>query len=271
VLLAQLRQRGVFREKAQSWSVRGWAMLAGGFAAALVVAAVLIDQLPNLALPFVGQKLERGWSSGIEAVISAESRVCPAGPGQVALERLLARLASAASIAHTPIVSVLDSKMVNAFTLPDGRILVLQGLIAKAEDADELSGVLAHELGHVQRRDPTRAVLRRLELNMLGQSLGLGGDVAGQMAALTYGRRAEAEADASALRTLRRAGLRADGLSRFFNLLETSERGNALPAFLSDHPATADRAAALKTPPGGLAAMPPADWSSVRTMCQGAP
>ena len=49
----------------------------------------------------------------------------------------------------------------NAFALPGGRIYVFQGLIDKAESADELAGVMAHEIGHVAHRDGTRIGARR--------------------------------------------------------------------------------------------------------------
>ncbi len=266
-LLEQLRDAGVLRDPARLRGLRAWALLLGGLAGAVGVAALLIDQLPNVALPLVPRTMERSWSMAIENVMSAESRTCESPAGQSALNGLLARLSAGARIDRTPHLTVLDSPVVNAFTLPDGRILLLRGLIDRAENPDELSGVLAHELGHVSRRDPTRAMLRALELNMLARTVGWGGDVAGQMTALSYGRRAEAAADASALRILRAAGLRADGLSRFFKLLQIENGNDALPAFLNDHPATADRAVALTSGSEGETALSPPDWAAAKTIC----
>jgi predicted Zn-dependent protease len=157
--------------------------------------------------------------------------------------------------------------MVNAFTLPDGRMVILRGLIDKAGNADEFAGVLAHELGHMRHRDPTRETLRRLMLIMLARSLGWGGDIGGQMTALSYGRRAEAAADASAIETLQRAGLRADGLGHFFDRMHTETGGDGLPAFLSDHPSTVARAEALRTGPTGAPAMTAAEWTEVQKIC----
>jgi Zn-dependent protease with chaperone function len=271
-LLAQLLSAGIGRGSPGGWSARGWAGLAGGIASALVLAAVLIDQAPSLAVPLVPRALERGWSSAIEAAVANGNPRCTAPAGRAAIVRLVGRLAEAAGVSPVPAVTLLDTPLVNAFTLPDGRIVVLQGLIARAEDPDEFAGVLAHELGHARRRDPTRETLRRLELNMLARALGWGGGIAGQMTALSYGRRAEAAADASALQTLRRAHLRADGLARFFTLLHKSEgSGGEPPAFLSDHPSTASRALALQAGPEGEAAMTPAEWSAVKAMCDQRP
>ncbi len=265
--LAQLRAAGILKPRAAGWSARVWAGIAGGIAVALVVAGVLVDQLPALLVPFVPRSAERYWSSAIQAAVSTGSKFCVSPRGDAALAVLMQRLSSAAGVVPTPPFYVLDTPLINAFTLPDGRIIILRGLIDKAQDPDELAGVLAHELGHVHRRDPTREMLRGMELNMLARSLGWGGNLAGQMAALSYGRKAEAAADASALRTLRAAHLRADGLSRFFTLLLGTHRGDGFPGFLSDHPTTSSRAEALRVGHEGEAAMDAASWAAVRGIC----
>ena len=168
------------------------------------------------ALSFMPPALEHQWSSGIEAVLETGIRRCGAPAGLAALDSLITPLVRVARISPVPDFVVLNDERVNASTLPDGRLVVLHGLIAKAADADEVAGVLAHELGHVAPRDLTHEMLRGLELNILAHSLGWGGGLGSQMAALSYGRCAEAAADASAVVTLRRVGLRANGLGRFF-------------------------------------------------------
>ncbi len=265
-LLAALRAAGVKFGSSASWSARRWAAFAAGFAGSLLLAAGLIDQLPGLAAPFVPPALERGWSDTIETVLSADTSHCDNPAATAALRGLTARLATAAGLAQPPRIAVLDNGLVNAFTLPDGRVLLMRGLIEKAGGPDELSGVLAHELGHVRRHDPTREMLRGLALNMVARSLGWGSSVASQMTALSYGRRAEAKADASAIVTLRRAGLRADGLRRFFQRLEGGAGDTPLP-FLSDHPATSDRIAMLPGDDAGGSALTPQEWRAVEVAC----
>ncbi len=265
-LLGELRSAGIDLGTATSWGRRHWAAFAAALAGSLALGALLIDQLPGLAAPLVPPALERGWSKAIENVLAAETRRCVAPAGTAALDGLMARLAAAAGLPHAPPLAVLDTGLVNAFTLPDGRILLLRGLIDKAGSADELSGVLAHELGHVRRHDPTREMLRGMALNMLARSLGWGSSVAGQMAALSYGRRAEAAADASAVRTLRQAGLRADGLRRFFERLQNQQGDGPLP-FLSDHPSTSRRIAVLPADGSGGSALSAQAWQAVRADC----
>ncbi len=266
-LLAQLRSAGVRLDGAPPWSPRRWAGFAAALLGSLAALALVLDQLPALLTPFVPPSLERGWSSAIEAALSSATPVCRGQGGQASLDALMGKLSAAAGLARSPAVTVLDSSLANAFTLPDGRILLLRGLIDKASDVDEVSGVLAHELGHVRRHDPTREALRGMAIDMLARSLGWGSSLAGQMAALSYGRRAEAAADASAIATLRRGGLRADGLGRLFAQLQTERGGDSWARFLSDHPATATRAATLRTDSAGAPAMDAGGWAALRTMC----
>ncbi len=265
--IALLRAQGARLGKVpRPWSVRAWGSVAAGILGGLALAALLIDRLPSLLVPFVPHRLERVWSSGIEMALGAGTRNCVGEPGHRAIAALIAKLAAAEDM-PAPKFSVFNESLVNAFTLPGGRMIILHGLIDESGDPDEFAGVLAHELGHMRSRDPTRETLRRLMVNMLAHSLGWGGDFGGQMTALSYGRRAESAADANAIETLQRAGLRADGLGRFFDRMR-SDGADGLPAFLSDHPATSDRAAALHVGAGGAPALSPDQWQSVKAMCR---
>lgn len=267
-LLDRLALAGARLRAGSVWSRRRWVAAGGAIAASLAVAALLIDQLPSLLTPLVPARIERGWAAGIDGVLFANQRQCDGQAGIDALDDLMARLSAGAGLDRTPRFEVMDASMINAFTLPGGRVVILRGLIGFTRDQDELAGVLAHELGHVKHRDPTREMLRRMELGMLSRSLGWGGGLASDMAALSYGRGAEAAADASALETLRAAGLRADGLSRFFTRMQGPGKDPAVLAFLSDHPTTESRAERLRTGPEGRPAVTDAQWQAIRSVCR---
>ncbi|MCQ8278145.1 M48 family metallopeptidase [Acetobacteraceae bacterium KSS8] len=265
-LLEDLRAVNPSLRRRAPWVARHWL---GGVLALLLsvaLAALLVDRAPLLLSGLVPHWLEQTWSTQIETTVSLGSGRCDGVAGQAALNRLVGILAPAAGIERTPSIAVLNDEQVNAFTLPDGRILLLRGLIAHVSDPDELAGVIAHELGHARHRDPTREALRRMELSMLARALGWGGQVGGQMAALSYGRRIEARADRGAIVTLRAAGLRADGLARFLVSLKTGSDDDRL-AFLSDHPSDAARIAVLPRDKVGRSAMGEADWQAVKRIC----
>jgi predicted Zn-dependent protease len=81
----------------------------------------------------------------------------------------------------------------------------------------------------------------------------LGGSLAGVAYINSFGREAEMEADAFAVDALPRAGYDPNGLVTFFQTLQ-GESGGAPSDFLSSHPATADRAAAVRA---RIDALPP--------------
>ena len=76
-----------------------------------------------------------------------------AGPGEAAgraaLARLIGKLEAAAALPIPLDIKVVRRSEANAIALPGGHIYVFQGLVDKSESADELAGVIAHEIGHV--------------------------------------------------------------------------------------------------------------------------
>ncbi len=49
-------------------------------------------------------------------------------------------------------LGILDSDQLNAYSLPGGYILITRGLLQRIEDPGTLTGILAHELGHINLR-----------------------------------------------------------------------------------------------------------------------
>lgn len=145
---------------------------------------------------------------------------------------------------------VLDApKEVNAFAIPGGTIYVFSGLLLNVKDESELAGVLAHEVGHVTERHVAQKLVQQMGLDALTQAaLGsnpgtleqIGALVGDQGLMLHFSRADEAQADADAVRALAATGYSAEGLVHFFQRLATSSPQQI--AFLSDHPAPADRA-----------------------------
>ncbi len=78
---------------------------------------------------------------------------------QAAIEKIVERLVAASERPDLKYrVTILNSPAINAFALPNGHLYVSRGLIALATDKAELASVLAHDMGHVNARNPdTRA------------------------------------------------------------------------------------------------------------------
>ena len=170
---------------------------------------------------------------------------------------------------------VRESKL-NAFALPGGYVYVYSGLIAAAENEDELAGVLAHEIAHVNAHHLLRqqekstlwnyARIVGLLASLVQPTIGAAALGASASAQLQYRREFEQEADYLGARYMQNAGYAPRGMLDFFQKLESRQSaGSAVaPPYLLRHPLTQERLtrleAVLRTLPGaaGAAAKPEA-------------
>jgi beta-barrel assembly-enhancing protease len=140
-----------------------------------------------------------------------------------------------------------EDPAINAFAVPGGYVVVNTGLIRAADSAEEVAGVLAHEVQHVERRHTLKNLLHSLGFRALlalvvGDFSGTAlGDAAATLSELKFGRDLESEADTLGLNALKQAGIAPQGMASFFAKLAKQEQGLAPPALLSTHPASEDR------------------------------
>jgi len=156
-------------------------------------------------------------------------------------------------------LAVADDEAVNAFALPGGRLVLNSGLILKASSADEIAGVMAHEIAHVTQQHSMRQLISGLGLFAIlqaffGDATGIAAvllDGGARLLTMSFSRDFEREADEEGLRSLVAAGVDPSGMVRFFRALREEERkaGGSIPAslaFLSTHPATDERISTLE-------------------------
>ncbi|QIE56439.1 M48 family metallopeptidase [Pikeienuella piscinae] len=261
-----------------------WAAAALGSVYVIVfhLAPALSDRMAALIPPEAEIAMGEEMATQFAMILSkGEPRFCAGGAGGRALATLTARLEGAAD-AHLPLtVRVLDHPMVNAFALPGGQIILFRGLLRNADSPEALAGVLAHEIGHVAARDPTRLTLRSAgTAGMIGLLLG---DFTGATVTVAlseallrsgYQREAEAAADDYAAKLLAAEGLPTAPLAGFFRKLK-GEKGDGAPALshLSSHPDLDGRAAEMRAADTiGDAPYEPAlsdqDWVALRNICR---
>jgi len=151
----------------------------------------------------------------------------------------------------------------NAFALPSGDIVLLDGLVKAAEHDEEILGVLAHEIGHVELRHGLQSLLNRSAIAaFLTLATGDFGSLAGAAAALPallvesgYARRFEAEADAFARELMLARGMDPGRLAALLRRLSGGEGGLAV-RYLSTHPPTPERVEALEGVKGSASGEP---------------
>lgn len=275
----RLHRRPRTRGKAR---LAAWAVAAVASVALIVtvLVPVMADQLARYLPPegerALGDATLAQIRSALDETGMGEVATCDAPPGRAALARMEARLVAGAELPYPISLYVLDHEMVNAFALPGGHVILFRGLIEAAERPDEVAAVLAHEIGHVAARDPTRTALRSAgSIGVLGL---LFGDFAGGAAVLflverlidaSYSREAETEADAYATRLMADAGLDPTALADMFERFAAlGEPPRVLRHFMG-HPETLARieaARALPRPDTAPVLTGP-EWQALRAIC----
>jgi predicted Zn-dependent protease len=196
------------------------------------------------------------------AQIKAEEQPCRDPAAVAFVERVGRRLAAVApNKGFTYEFSVFDSPTVNAFCLPGGKVAVYTGLLAYAENEAGLAAVVGHEIAHaIARHGGERMSLQQAQQVFGGAvqaaltaadasptatntTMLLFGAGAQFGAILPYSRAHELEADRLGLEYMARAGYDPQEAVAFWRRFATLGGGG--PSFLSTHPASDDRAAAL--------------------------
>ncbi len=284
--LETLQRAGIKLPGHKAWTRRRWVAVGVGLVATIGVGIVAVTALPRWLAAAIPIAWEQRLGEPAEAMMAGSKTRCTGEAGQVALDRLVKRLRVAGGIEMPVTIAVFDDRLSNAFTLPGGHVLVMRGLIDMANDGPTdgplLAGVIAHELGHVAHRDAATMLLRSMGFSMLRHMVGLG-DAGGVVASgasnllnLSYSRAAEAAADATAIDLLTKAGLRADGLSRFFARMERRagaseakpvDRGGITLEWFATHPSSDSRRERTSRPETGELPFTDAEWQAIRTIC----
>ncbi len=185
---------------------------------------------------------------------------------QARLDAMVAEIAAASDRPDvTYDVRLIDTDMVNAFSLPGGIIYVTKGLLEEVGSDNELAGVLAHEIGHNCTYDALRQAKSNQDMFTTNIAaliasilLGASTDVVSTiMVAGEYVRRGilggysikmETGADAHAVEYILKTHYNPMGLVTFMERLAADYRSKPQMelGFLKTHPDAPDRVIALK-------------------------
>ena len=137
----------------------------------------------------------------------------------------------------------------NAFALPSGVVVMTDELVALTRHDEEITAVLAHEIGHVVHRHATRMLLQTsasalLLFAVLGDVSSVSTLAAGAPALLTqarYSRQLEQEADDYSYAWLRAQRIPSHYFGDVLQRLSSAHGGDAALSYLSSHPRAAER------------------------------
>lgn len=150
-------------------------------------------------------------------------------------------------------VHLIEEPTVNALAFPGGHILVYRGLLQSVKSENELSMVLAHELGHYAGQDHLQGLGRSLALFFVSVALtgqesyvsSLFGDLSKSTQG-SFSRKQELEADAFALSILNKKYGHVAGATDFFHRISEAEQTLLYQLLNSTHPLSSARVEALE-------------------------
>ena len=260
------------------------------FAAIVIIGLALVAGAGYLLLNVAPQQVARmmplTWRDQLaditEKSFIKDTKQCTNAAGVKALTEIAGQVRNSIEDPPDFSIRVFNFPFVNAFALPNGRIVLTGKLIQEADGPDEVAGVIAHELGHTAHMHPEAALVRNIGLQLLINVAtgGSGGDtlggLAGLLAVLQYSRNAEREADTYAVDLLTRGNIDPKGLRNFFEKLNKKEtkiltgRLENLSNMLSTHPGTEERIEFIKPlPPGqGRQVISDETWKQLRKICK---
>jgi Zn-dependent protease with chaperone function len=261
--------------------------------AAIVGAIWYFDYQPlQTAARLMPQDMRERMGRSVVVSLTGSMRQCETAPGRAALDRLTERLVAKAADPPMKVrVIMVDWSLVNAFAVPGGQLVLTKGLVQTATSADEVAGVLAHELGHAIELHPETGLIRAIALGFAAELVFAGSSTTSNIGLLLtqvqFTRAAEREADAHAVRILKSAGISPQGFGDFFErvdpflraskgktrqdqeLVKFEKKHERTLTILSTHPLSRERLAMVRSQPPypTTPALTDADWRALREMC----
>ena len=247
------------------------AVIAGVAVSALVIFGLY--RAPDIIAPLVPERWEQAFGNAMVGDLGG--RTCTSPEGQRVLDRLGGELSLGK---RTMRIRVVDIPIPNAVALPGGQIALFDGILKQAKSPDEIAGVLAHEIGHVEHRHVMAGLIRQFGLGLVLGGSNKGVQYAQALLDARYSRGAESEADSYAIDALTANHISTRPTSEFFaHMSKGDTTGNRTIdtafSWLSSHPVSTERrdryrnAAARVT--DARPSMSATDWAAVRAMCGG--
>jgi len=154
-------------------------------------------------------------------------------------------------------VNLIESKELNAWCMPGGKIVVYSGIINKLKlNDDELATILGHEIAHALREHSRESAsysqiingaltISGMLFDIQKQHLNLASQAVNLAVMLPHSREAETEADLIGLELMARAGFNPNSSIVLWEKMEKLSKSGSLE-FLSTHPSNKNRIKNLK-------------------------
>jgi len=146
-------------------------------------------------------------------------------------------------------VHVLEKDEINAFALPNGNLIIYSGLISACESQEELSGVICHEIAHIELNHVMKTMIKEIGLStLISISSGNAGSealkkIAKKLSSSAFDRELEKDADIKAVEYLIKANINPEALANFlYKLADSKAESEHYLSWISTHPDSKERA-----------------------------
>jgi predicted Zn-dependent protease len=215
----------------------------------------LIDYRTIFKVEEVTKENERKLGNVILDAVTKSNKIISGDSIQGVIEGIKDRLCEANGIADSSItVHIIAVHDVNAFALPGRHLVIYSGLIGYCKSPEELAGVIAHEVAHMEHDHVMKKMVKEVGLAMV-ISLS-GGNSSSEIVRQTvkllsstaFDREQESEADASGVHYMAKADIDPQASADFlFRLAHEKESDVARFEWVNTHPNSGDRAAEIIT------------------------
>jgi predicted Zn-dependent protease len=169
------------------------------------------------------------------------------------IQQMVSNICSDNNIAPSTInVHVVENKEINAFAMPGRHLVVHTGLIDFADHQEEIAGVIAHEIAHIESGHVVKKLGKEIGLSILmNLTLGdIGGEVVrnalSTITSTAYDRSLEKEADLKAVDYMEAAKMNPTYLASFLEKLDKQSQTPEVLQWVSTHPDSKERVRYIK-------------------------
>lgn len=197
--------------------------------------------------------------------VKAKSKMSTNKDWTAMVQRVADRIAKAAGENFKWEVVLIDSKEVNAWCMPGGKMAVYTGIMPVVQNEAALAAVMGHEVAHATRRHGKQRYARAMKSNMIGTIVGGAAVIGGQLLCKTnecrllsglggvaagfavaffdrkLSRGDETEADKYGQIYMARAGYEPSEAIKLWERMGAASGGKASPEFMSTHPSDVTR------------------------------
>ena len=230
--------------------LRDFMMLLGGLVVLFVGVYVFLGLVVDFMVPRISPETERMLGDYLDEKLEKHGKYAEQ---EEQFQHLLDRIQKqCGDLPYQLEIGVVEDEMINALALPGGRIVILTGLLENVTSENELTFVLAHEMGHFANRDHLSdlgrgLVFMALSAGVFGPNSYIGKQVGKllQVSELSFSRQHESMADEYALDIQNCVYGHVAGATDFFEHIGMLEEKRFTGHYLSTHPESSQRIANL--------------------------